>query len=146
MIIFHLQIQDCVGLFQALPVEMWRPKVSDIQTIRNWLLRSAVQSPEHQLSRYLLTNINWQCKVLSCTLFYAYVMFYPRKIVLRYNLRLIMFQEFDGDVLFLPLCLHRAVAIIVVEICALRLPNRPGGIAMDVFKEEKSLFGQVWTL
>ena len=56
------------------------------------------------------------------------------------------FKEFDGDVLFLPLCLHRAVAIIVVEICALRLPNRPGGIAMDVFKEEKSLFGQVWTL
>ncbi|XP_046857276.1 ectopic P granules protein 5 homolog isoform X2 [Xenia sp. Carnegie-2017] len=104
--------EDCVGLFQALPVEMWRPKVSDIQTIRNWLLRSAVESPEHQLSRYLLTNINWQCK------------------------------EFDGDVLFLPLCLHRAVAIIVVEICALRLPNRPGGIAMDVFKEEKSLFGQ----
>lgn len=61
--IVFLFVKECVGLFQALPVETWRPKVRDIQTIRNWLLRSAVESCEHQLSRYLLTNINWQYQV-----------------------------------------------------------------------------------
>ncbi|XP_028402357.1 ectopic P granules protein 5 homolog [Dendronephthya gigantea] len=105
--------EECVGLFQALPVETWRPKVRDVYTIRNWLLHSAVESSEHQLSRYLLTNINWQ------------------------------YQALDSDTLYLPQCIHRAIAILLVETCALRLSNRPGGIEVDVFKETPGILEQV---
>ena len=68
--IVFIFLKDCVALFQALPVETWRPKVRDIQTIRNWLLRSPVESSEHQLSRYLLTNINWQYQVCKLILIF----------------------------------------------------------------------------
>ena len=56
---------------------------------------------------------------------------------------LISIQALDNDILYLPQCVHRAVAILLVETCALRLSNRPGGIAVDVFKETPGILEQV---
>jgi hypothetical protein len=56
---------------------------------------------------------------------------------------LISLQTLDSDILYLPRCVHRAMAILLVETCALRLSNRPGGIAVDVFKETPGILEQV---
>ena len=56
---------------------------------------------------------------------------------------LISLQALDSDILYLPQCVHRVVAILVVETCALRLSQRPGGIAVDVFKETPGILEQV---
>ena len=45
--------------------------------------------------------------------------------------------------MFLHQCWHRALAATLVEVSALRLPNMPGGIAHEAFKEDSGLLRQV---
>lgn len=52
-------------------------------------------------------------------------------------------QPGESDKLFLHQCWHRAVAVSLVEVSALRLPNMPGGIAHEAFKEDSGLLRQV---
>jgi len=44
-------------------------------------------------------------------------------------------QSGESDQLFLHQCWHRAMAVSLVEVSALRLPNLPGGIAHEAFKD-----------
>ena len=55
-------------------------------------------------------------------------------------------QPGESDKLFLHQCWHRAVAVSLVEVSALRLPNMPGGIAHEAFKEDSGLLRQVFML
>ena len=59
------------------------------------------------------------------------------------HIMLISLQALDSDILCLPQCVHRTVAILLVETCALRLSSRPGGIPVDVFKETPGILEQV---
>ena len=52
-------------------------------------------------------------------------------------------QPGESDQLFLHQCWHRALAASLVEVSALRLPNWPGGIGHEAFKENKGLLRQV---
>ena len=52
-------------------------------------------------------------------------------------------QPGESDKLFLHQCWHRALAVSLVEVSALRLPNMPGGIAHEAFKEDTGLLRQV---
>lgn len=56
---------------------------------------------------------------------------------------LIPCQPGESDQLFLHQCWHRALAASLVEVSALRLPNLPGGIAHEAFKEDSGLLRQV---
>ena len=56
---FDRTLQTCVYLFGGLPVDLWTPLTTDMDHVRTWLLKSPLASPEHQLARYILGNLNW---------------------------------------------------------------------------------------
>ena len=62
---------------------------------------------------------------------------------LRYCVTISCQQPGARDQLFLNKAWHRAAAIMLVETSALRLPNKPGGIAHEAFKEDSGLLQQV---
>ncbi|KAK7082716.1 hypothetical protein SK128_026803 [Halocaridina rubra] len=46
-------------LFRALPLQLWEPCEDDITCISHWLLFTPVPGVENQLSRVILTKLNW---------------------------------------------------------------------------------------
>ncbi|EDO32943.1 predicted protein [Nematostella vectensis] len=104
----------CVYMFSGLPVHVWHPCSSDMDLIRSWLLKTDLTSPQHQLARYVLKNMNWGCD-----------------------------ESGESSQLFLDRSWHRAVSVMLVEVSALRLPLRPGGIAHENFAADASFLQQV---
>nr|XP_058943375.1 ectopic P granules protein 5 homolog [Pocillopora verrucosa] len=105
----------CVYLFSGLSVHLWHPTYRNMDCIKSWLLKADLSSPENQLARYIISNLNWGQ----------------------------MGESGEGDKLFLHQCWHRAVAVSLVEVSALRLPKMPGGISHEAFKEDTGLLKQV---
>ena len=54
----------------------------------------------------------------------------------------IVLQPGETDKLFLEKSWHRAAAILLVEVSAVKLPNSPGGVAHEAFKDDASLLQQ----
>ncbi|XP_034233842.1 ectopic P granules protein 5 homolog isoform X2 [Thrips palmi] len=46
-------------LYRELPLNHWQPVRDDVTIITRWLLRFPLTSPENNLARYILTNLNW---------------------------------------------------------------------------------------
>lgn len=46
-------------IFEALPIDTWKPKETDIERIRGWLLECPTTSEENQLARLLLAKLNY---------------------------------------------------------------------------------------
>lgn len=105
----------CVYLFSGLSVHLWYPSYKSMDCIKSWLLKADLSSPEHQLARYIISNLNWGH----------------------------VGEPGESDRLFLHQCWHRALAASLVEVSALRLPNMPGGIAHEAFKEDTGLLKQM---
>ena len=49
-------------LFRGLPIHSWVPPPSGLEILRDWLLNPNLESSEHELSRHILSNINWGTK------------------------------------------------------------------------------------
>jgi hypothetical protein len=78
---------DAVHLFKALPLQKWIPTDGDMQILRSFLLQHGISSCQHHLARSVLANLNWGL------------------------------TDSDGyGELALPVSLHRAVAVILVEV------------------------------
>ncbi|KAJ7394035.1 Ectopic P granules protein 5 [Desmophyllum pertusum] len=105
----------CVYLFSGLSVQLWHPTYKNMDCIKSWLLKADLSSPENQLARYIVSNLNWGH----------------------------VGEHGESDKLFLHQCWHRAMAVSLVEVSALRLPSMPGGIAHEAFKEDTGLLKQV---
>ena len=59
LVIFVDCFQACVYLFTGLSVHLWHPTYKNMDCIRSWLLKADLSSPEHQLARYVVSNLNW---------------------------------------------------------------------------------------
>lgn len=66
--------QACVYLFSGLSVHLWHPTYRNMDCIKSWLLKADLSSPENQLARYIISNLNWgqmgevcRNRVLFCT-------------------------------------------------------------------------------
>ena len=46
-------------LFSGLSVHLWHPTYKNMDCIKSWLLKADLSSPEHQLARYIVSNLNW---------------------------------------------------------------------------------------
>lgn len=57
--LYFLYFQACVYLFSGLSVHLWHPTYKNMDCIKSWLLKSDLSSPEHQLARYIISNLNW---------------------------------------------------------------------------------------
>ncbi|XP_064630038.1 ectopic P granules protein 5 homolog isoform X2 [Lineus longissimus] len=51
--------QVCLYLFKELPLYLWQPAEADLVILRTWLLDRDLASPENQLARLIMTNMNW---------------------------------------------------------------------------------------
>lgn len=51
--------QACVYLFSGLSVQLWHPTYKNMDCIKSWLLKADLSSPENQLARYIVSNLNW---------------------------------------------------------------------------------------
>ena len=54
--------QVAVFLFKGLPVSLWRPISTDLSTLQSWLVDHAVTSPESELARTIIEQLNWGFK------------------------------------------------------------------------------------
>ncbi|CAH3172967.1 unnamed protein product, partial [Porites evermanni] len=107
--------KSCVYLFSGLSINLWHPTYKNMDCIKSWLLKADLSSPEHQLARYIVSNLNWGH----------------------------VGEPGESDQLFLHQCWHRAMAASLVEVSALRLPNWPGGVAHEAFRENQGLLSQM---
>ena len=51
--------QACVYLFSGLSIHLWHPTYKNMDFMISWLLKADLSSPEHQLARYIVSNLNW---------------------------------------------------------------------------------------
>lgn len=51
--------QACVYLFSGLSIHLWHPTYKNMDYMISWLLKADLSSPEHQLARYIVSNLNW---------------------------------------------------------------------------------------
>ena len=59
LILLLFFLQSCVYLFSGLSINLWHPTYKNMDCIKSWLLKADLSSPEHQLARYIVSNLNW---------------------------------------------------------------------------------------
>lgn len=94
--------QACVYLFSGLSVHLWHPTYRNMDCIKSWLLKADLSSPENQLARYIISNLNWgqmgevcRNRVLFCTAWYC--------LWVKVNLNSLHCKSFCGNYCEVPL-------------------------------------------
>ncbi|XP_060080983.1 ectopic P granules protein 5 homolog [Ylistrum balloti] len=61
-----------VYLFKELPFDIWLPRESDFDVLRQWLLSTDLTDPSNQVARLVLNKINWGVESETNRLFVPY--------------------------------------------------------------------------
>lgn len=49
-------------MFKELPLHLWLPTEHDTSLIKHWLVSTPLQSPQHLLSKIIISGLNWGVK------------------------------------------------------------------------------------
>ena len=52
-------MQVALGLFQELPLEKYSPTPDDMELLKSWVLDNNMDSAANQLSRLIISRMNW---------------------------------------------------------------------------------------
>lgn len=84
-----------LGLFQEVPLDIWRPTPEDVSVLETWLLETNMDSAANQLGRLIISNMNWGLD-----------------------------SSRGSSGLFLPLDLHRQMALLLIQTFMKHLTNK----------------------